>query len=252
MRVCVVGKGGAGKSMVAGTMARLVAQRGERVLALDADPMPSGMARSLGTKDAPEPLLADAMERKDGGPWRLKSGIGPVTAVRRYAREAPDGVLMLQLGKITLEDHPAFLAATQAFWQLARRLDEVRTFRDWSLIGDTPAGPRQIAADFHPYADTYLVVVEPTWQSVLTARRAAKLARMREARVLPVANKVRGDADRKLIEERLKEPVVAVLPFDEDIKESDRLGIPLVDHAPTSRGVRAIEEIIAIIDARAV
>jgi MinD-like ATPase involved in chromosome partitioning or flagellar assembly len=67
-----------------------------------------------------------------------------------------------------------------------------------------------------------------------------------------VANKVRGDADRKLIEERLKEPVVAVLPFDEDIKESDRLGIPLVDHAPTSRGVRAIEEIIAIIDARAV
>jgi len=96
MRVCVVGKGGAGKSMVAGTMARLVAQSGERVLAFDADPMPSGMARSLGTHDTPEPLLADAVERKDGGPWRLKSGIGPVTAVRRYAREAPDGVLRFE------------------------------------------------------------------------------------------------------------------------------------------------------------
>jgi CO dehydrogenase nickel-insertion accessory protein CooC1 len=232
-------------------MARLVAQSGERVLAFDADPMPSGMARSLGTHDTPEPLLADAVERKDGGPWRLKSGIGPVTAVRRYAREAPDGVLMLQLGKITLEDHPAFLAATQAFWQLVHRVDEVRTFRDWSLIGDTPAGPRQIAADFHPYADTYLVLVEPTWQSVLTARRTAKLARERKARVLPVATKVRGDADRKVIEERLKEPVVAVLPFDEDIKESDRLGVPLVDHAPDSRGVQAIKDIIGLIDARA-
>ena len=36
--------------------------------------------------------------------------------------------------------------------------------------------------------------------------------------------------------------MVAVIPFDEDIKEADRLGIPLVDHAPDSRGVRAIEE----------
>jgi MinD-like ATPase involved in chromosome partitioning or flagellar assembly len=62
---------------------------------------------------------------------------------------------------------------------------------------------------------------------------------------------VRGDEDRKVIEERLKEPVVAVLPFDEDIKESDRLGVPLVDHAPDSRGVQAIKDIIELIDARA-
>ena len=61
MRICVVGKGGAGKSMVAGTIARTVARRGERVLALDADPMP-GMARSLGTADTTEPLLADAVD----------------------------------------------------------------------------------------------------------------------------------------------------------------------------------------------
>lgn len=249
MRVCVVGKGGAGKSMVAGTMARLVAQRGERVLVFDADPMP-GMARSLGTKDTPEPLLADAVERRNGGPWRLKRGIGPVTAVRRYAREAPDGVLMLQLGKITLEDHPAFLAATQAFWQLVHRLDEARSFEDWSFIGDTPAGPRQIAADFHPYADTYLLIVEPTWQSVLTARRAAKLARMREGRVLPVANKIQRAGDRKVLEQRLGEPVVATIPLDADIKESDRLGLALVDHAPASRGVQVIEQIIQRIDAR--
>jgi len=248
MRVCIVGKGGAGKSMVAGTMARLVAQRGDRVLAFDADPMPSGMARSLGTQDTPEPLLADAVERRDGGPWRLKRGIGPVTAVRRYAREAPDGVLMLQLGKITLEDHPAFLAATQGFWQLVHRLPEVSTFDGWSFIGDTPAGPRQIAADFHPYAEAYVVIVEPTWQSVLTARRAARLGRMREARILPVANKVHTDADRETIEQRLGEPVVATIPFDDDVKESDRLGLALVDHAPEARGVRAIEEIIERID----
>ena len=251
MRLCVVGKGGAGKSMVAGTMARMLAQRGERVLVLDSDPMP-GVARSLGTTDTPEPLLADAVERRDGrGPWRLKRGIGPVTAVRRYAREAPDGVLMLQLGKVTLEDHPAYLAATQAYWDLVHRLHEARSFADWSLIGDTPAGPRQIAADFSPFADTYLVVVEPTWKSVLTARRAAKLARMRDARVLAVANKVGEPGEREVLEQRLGEPVVATIPLDEDVKEADRLGIPLVDHAPDSAGARVIREIIERIDAPA-
>jgi len=249
MRLSVVGKGGAGKSMVSGTIARMVAQRGGRVLALDSDPMP-GMARSLGTVDTTEPLLAEAVERVDGGPWRLKRGMGAVTIVRRFAHEAPDGVLLVQIGKITIEDHPAFLAATQAYWQLVHRLDEARTFDDWSFIGDTPAGPRQIAADFSPYADTYLVVVEPTWQSVLTARRAAKLGRMREARVLPVANKVQTAADRKVLEQRLGEPVVATIPLDADIKESDRLGLALVDHAPESRGVKAIQKIIERIDAR--
>ena len=248
MRICVVGKGGAGKSMVAGTIARMVAQRGERVLALDGDPMPSGMARSLGTKDAPRPLLADAVERRDGGPLQLKRGIGPVTAVRRYAREAPDGVLMLQLGKITLEDHPDFLAATQAYWQLVRRFDEVSTFQNWSLIGDTPAGPRQIAADFSPYADTYVLVVEPMWKSVLTARRAARLARMREARVLPIANKIREESEREEIEERLGEPVIATIPFDDDVKESDRLGVPLIDHAPASQTVGVLERVIERVD----
>ena len=249
MRICVVGKGGAGKSMVSGTIARMAAQRGERVLALDADPMP-GMARSIGTVDTTEPLLADAVERKERGPWMLKSGIGPVTAIRRYAREAPDGVLLLQLGKITLEDHPAWLAAVQAYWQLVHRLEEPRSLKDWSFIGDTPAGPRQIAADFSPYADTYLLVVEPTWQSVLTARRAAKLARMREARVLPVANKVREDSERDVLESRLGEPVVATIPFDDEVKEAERLGVPLIDHAPDSRGAKAIGEIVQRIDAR--
>lgn len=247
MRLSVVGKGGAGKSMVSGTIARMVAQRGGRVLALDSDPMP-GMARSLGTVDTTEPLLAEAVERVDGGPWRLKRGMGAVTIVRRFAHEAPDGVLLVQIGKITIEDHPAFLAAVQAYWQFVHKLEKSRSFEEWALIGDPPAGSRQIAADFSPFADSYLILVEPTWQSVLTARRATKLARMREARVVLVANKVRVEAERELIEQRLGEPVVTAIPFDTEIKEAEELGVPLIDHARDSRGARAIEQIIEIIE----
>ena len=47
LRVALVGKGGAGKSVIAGTLARILARRGHRVLALDVDTLP-GLALSLG------------------------------------------------------------------------------------------------------------------------------------------------------------------------------------------------------------
>ncbi len=246
MRVAIIGKGGAGKSVISGTLARISARRGERVLAFDSDTMP-GLARSLGIEEREDLPLRDAAERPEGGRWRLKPGIGPATAIRRYAREAPDGVLLFQIGKwdaSAREERRAFQAATQAYWRVVHRILEPETFRDWTLVGDTPAGPRHVAGNFTPFADTYLVVVEAGWQSVLAARRVARIARMLEARVLPVANKVRDDSDRRLIEERLGEPVFATIPFDPEVAEADHLGVPLIDHAPRSRGARAIERLV--------
>ncbi len=246
MRVAVVGKGCAGKSVVTGTLARVLARRGERVLAFDSDTMP-GLARSLGIEECLEPPLRDAAERPEGGRWQMKPGIGPVTAVRRYARTAPDGVLLLQIGKWGAKantDRASFQASTRAYLNIVSGILEAQTFRDWSLIGDSAAGPRHIAGNYAAFAETYLVVVEAGWQSVLTARRVARIARMREGRVLAVANKVRDDSDRQLIEERLGEPVFATIPFDPEVAEADRLGIALIDHAPDSSGARAIERLI--------
>lgn len=251
MRVAVVGKGGAGKSAISGTLARILARRGRRVLAFDSDTMP-GLARSLGIEECTEPPLRDAAERPEGGRWRMKPGIGPVTAVRRYAREAPDGVLLLQIGKwgaAVSTDRASFQASTQAYRSVVSRILEPQTFRDWALVGDTAAGPRHIAGDYAAFAETYLVVVEAGWQSVLTARRVARIARMRNGRVVPVANKVREASDRGLIEERLGEPIFGAIPFDPAMAEADRLGIALIDHAPDSPGARAIEGLIDELDA---
>lgn len=248
MRVAITGKGGAGKSLISGMLARTLARRGERVLCLDTDTMP-GMARSLGMEECREPPLREAAERVEGVGWRLKPGIGPVTAVRRYAREGPDGVLLLQVGKAGHDGMDGFTNSTLAYWHLVHRLLEPKTFRDWALVADTSAGPRHVAADFTPFADTYVVVVEAGWQSVLAARRVAKVARLREARVVLVANKVREPSERRLIEQRLREPVRATIPFDDDVKEAERLGVPLIDHAPDSPGAAAIERVIDLVEA---
>ena len=249
LRLAVVGKGGAGKSVIAGTMARLLGRRGYRVLALDSDLMP-GLAVSLGVPQPAEPPLNEAAERPEGGRWRLKKGVGPVRAVRRYSIEAPDGVRLLQVGKTGPEGLGPIMASVQAFYQVIHRLGGPRTFRDWAIVGDLPAGPRQTAFDWAPYAETFLVVVEPTWKSALTARRVTRIARSRGATVLPVANKVAGEADVVRAGELLGEPVFATVPADDAVAAADRRGVALLDAAPSSPAVRAIEELVGRLAAR--
>jgi len=247
VRLAVVGKGGVGKSVVAGTAARLLARRGHTVLALDSDLMP-GLARSLGLgagADVASPLEG-AAERGEDGRWRLKKGVGPVRAVRRYAVAAPDGVKLLQSGKLPPEGTGAIMSSLQAYYKVVHRLPRARTFADWAMVGDLPAGPRQAASNWAPFAETFLVLVEATWQSALAARRVARVVRSREGSgaVGLVANKVTEPADVGRVEELVGEPVVAAIPADERVREAERAGVALLDHDPSSPAARAIERLV--------
>lgn len=243
MRVAVVGKGGAGKSVVAGTIARVLARRGARVLALDSDPMP-GLALTLGLGPLTDAMLTDAAEKDADGRWRLKKGIGPARAVQRYSVVGPDGVRLIQFGKSTAEGLGPIMGSLNAFYQLVHRLARTPVLRDWDVVGDLPAGPRQTAFNWAPYAQASLLVVEPTWKSVLSARRIARIARSRGSVVLPVANKVEKSEGVELVEEVLKESVFGAIPADDAVADADRLGVALLDHAPGSEAVRAIEGLV--------
>lgn len=119
MRVAVAGKEGAGKSVIAGTVARLLAQRDDQVLALDSETLP-GLSLSLGAGLGPaDPPLVAAGERRADNWWHLKRGIGPVRAVERYATMAPDGVRLLQSGKVTPGGLAPAPAAVWAFNEVA-------------------------------------------------------------------------------------------------------------------------------------
>lgn len=253
VKVAVAGKGGAGKSVVAGTLARVLARRGERVLALDSDLMP-GLAFSLGA-DPPPPAapLAGAAERPEGERWRLRKGIGPVRAIERFATEAPDGVVLLQAGKLSAEGLPAIMGSITAYYHVIHRLPRARVYAGWTIVGDLPAGPRHPAYDWMPYADTLLLVVEPTWQSALTARRVARVVRARDPgiAVLAAANKVREPGDAGRVAEMLGERPVAAIPADEAIGRAERAGAAPLDFAPRAPAVAAITALAERLSSRA-
>lgn len=244
MRVAFVGKGGSGKSAIAGVFARLLARRGEPVLALDSDPMP-GLAYSLGLAASDAAIPDEAVEeRRDGEPgprFHLRPGLSAAEAVERYAVAGPDGVRFLQFGKLR-DDPGALLRAQFAFRQILRELPADR----WSLVGDLPGGTRQPFFGWGHYADTVLVVVEPTAKSLLSARRLARLRLAQHApkQVVAVANKVRDPGDVDLVREGTRLEVLAAVPWDEALARAERQGKAAVDVAPDCATVREVASMV--------
>lgn len=246
MRVAFVGKGGAGKSSLAGTFARTLARVTEdHVLALDSDPMP-GLAFSLGVDRVDEGLPDDAVQGYDVGGrlrYRLRDGLSGPEAVEQYAGRGPDGVYFLQLGKVrgrqwnNSPQHFGFQAV----------LDDVP--RDgWSIVGDLPGGTRQPFMTWGRYAETFLIVVEPTPASMLTGRRLARLAAMAQApRVMAIANKVREPDDAARVGEQTGLPVLGAVPFDPELAMADRLGHAVLDHDPQGLTATAIGSLIDVL-----
>jgi CO dehydrogenase maturation factor len=243
VRVAFVGKGGAGKSSLAGTFARTLARTGRRVLAVDSDPMP-GMAFSLGAAQSDAGLPDDVVEEQPGekGPrrFRLRTGLTGRDVVEQYAVRAPDGVRFLQLGKAR---GPRWDNTRQHFG-FQRVLDDLPG-DGWSIVGDLPGGTRQPFMSWGRYAQTFLVVVEPTPASMLTGRRLARLAATPAApRVLAVANKVRAAGDAALVAARTGLPVLGSIPFDPALGEADRRGAALLDVDGDAAAVTAVRFLV--------
>ncbi|MEO5851129.1 MAG: ArsA-related P-loop ATPase [Nocardioides sp.] len=242
MRVAFVGKGGVGKSSLAGTFARLLARTGERVLALDSDPMP-GLAFSLGLDRDDAGLPDDVVEEYDSDArvrYRLRDGLTGTQAVETYARRSPDGVRFLQLGKA----RGPHWTNTRAHFGFQNVLDDLPD-EGWSIVGDLPGGTRQPFMTWGRYAETFLVVVEPTAASVLTGQRLARLTGMEGApRVGVVVNRVRDADDAERVAHRTGLPLLGSVPFDQALATADRLGVAILDHDPDGPTAVAIESLV--------
>ena len=243
IRMAFVGKGGAGKSTIAGTFARLLARQGQPVLALDSDPMP-GLPYSLGVAVDDCPIPDDVVvPGGEGRPrWVLRPDLDAAAVIDRYAAVCPDGVRYLQFGN--LWGHVVRLQQAQHAWsQVVEELDR----DEWHLVGDLPGGTRQAMFGWAKYADTVCLVVEPTVKSLHTARRLLTLSRARwgPSSLVLVVNKARDDSDAARTCERLGLPAAAVVPYDPEASRGDRRGAAPLDVAPDGMLARSVEGLVA-------
>ena len=95
MKLAVAGKGGSGKTSISGTMARVLARRGHRVLAIDGDSNPN-LGLTLGIpmeryNEVPT-LPRDLIQRTQEG-VHLRQTLDEICAAHSLA--GPDGVTLL-------------------------------------------------------------------------------------------------------------------------------------------------------------
>lgn len=104
MKIAVGGKGGTGKTTVAGTLARALAQSGRSVVAVDGDTNPN-LAMMLGLPpEAAEEVLAlpaDLFETVERDGERRRVLTRPLTeVVASYGADAPNGIRLVVGGRV--------------------------------------------------------------------------------------------------------------------------------------------------------
>lgn len=97
MKVAVVGKGGSGKTTTSAVLARVLARRGHRVVALDCDSNPN-LGISLGVGEEQTERLASLRQSLDAGEQEHAPGWEEMLSL--YGSDAPDGVRLAVVAAI--------------------------------------------------------------------------------------------------------------------------------------------------------
>lgn len=255
MKIATVGKGGSGKTTIAGTLSRIFAENGRKILAIDGDPNPN-LALTLGmTREAADAITyipASIMQRGEevDGVIQMVPTIPREEIIANYASAAAKDVDLIVMGQ------PAHGTAGSGCMCASHRavrglVAELTAFGEHTVT-DMEAGLEHLKRGTARHVDMMLVVAEPYYRSLEAAMRTAALAReLGIPHIKVVANKVRGEDDMAAIRAFCDQhgmEIIGAVPLDDEMVEAERKAMAPFDFAPQSDGVSAIRSIAAEID----
>lgn len=252
MKLAVVGKGGVGKTLISGTLARLLARGGYKVLAIDVDPSMNlaysiGVPADVAAKIVPLSEDHDLIEERTGARPGSSGAVFSMTPTvfdiaERYGVPGPDGIRLLVMGTVRSGGSGCMCPTNALAKALMRHL--LVSVKE-AVVMDMEAGLEHLGRGTVRGVDVMLCVVEPRMQSIETAKRIKDLSTdLGVKTVLVVANKVKRDEDLTLIERALANsgmPVIASIPYDESMEQADMSRIAPLDYAPNSPAVKAVD-----------
>lgn len=237
MKIAISGKGGVGKTTLAGVMARVLAERGHKILAIDADP-DSNLASAIGIDEeklhSAKPLaqMTEFIEERTsvkkgtyGSFFKLNPRVDDIP--ERFAVEK-DGIKLVVLGNIQQGGGGCFCPENVLLKSL---LSYILIERDESVIVDMEAGLEHLGRGTAEYVDGLIVVVEPGKRSFQTAYQVRKLSQdLGIKKLYIVGNKVVDVLDDELIRNNMAGfTVLGSMSYNEKIIEADKRGVSPFD-----------------------
>ncbi len=227
MKIAVSGKGGVGKTTFSAMLARALAAKGLKVLAVDADP-DANLGQALGFPDYQKLVPVSDMKEliaertnSDGENWGTFFKLNPTV------NDLPDklsvehqGVRLMVMGTVKKGGGGCICPASTMLKALMAHL--VLLSKE-VLILDMEAGLEHLGRGTSQGVDFLIVVVEPGRRSVDTAEHIKQLAGdLGLTKVLLVGNKIRSDKDEEYLRDTLKGfEFLGFMRYDQDIIEAD-------------------------------
>ncbi len=245
MKIAISGKGGVGKTTLSGLLTFYLADKGKKVIAVDADP-DANLASALGFPDNSDIVPIAEMESLIEERTGAKPGTsGSFFKLNPKVDDLPEK-LWIEKGNIrlmvmgTVKKGGAGCICPESTL-LKNLISHLVLFRNEVVILDMEAGIEHLGRAVASSVDVLVVVVEPGKRSIETARNIKSLAGdIGIKRVVVVGNKIRKNSDQDFILENLNDmEVIGFLPFDESLIESDMQGV-----RPSSQYSIQIEQIL--------
>lgn len=181
MKIAVSGKGGTGKTFVAGTLAARFSREGRPVIAIDADPSPNlaltlGLSLEEAGKITPiaenEQLIRLKTGTEYSGVFRLTFTVEDIIA--KHAVPTPSGAHLMIMGTVRSMGSGCTCPAHSVVKALLRHL---MVERDEVVILDMDAGTEHLGRGTAEHVDMMLVVSDANRKSLEVAKTICRMAK---------------------------------------------------------------------------
>jgi CO dehydrogenase maturation factor len=232
MKIAVSGKGGVGKTLIAGGLAKGFAERGLKTIAIDADSSPNlgltlGLLPEETRKITPISDNKTLVEAKTStgysGVYNLNFNVDDI--VKQYSVPTPLGVSLIVMGTVRSMGAGCMCAPTAVIRALLRYLV---VESNEAVVLDLEAGVEHIGRGTAKEVDALIIVADSNLKSLEIAKHIKDLASAAGMQQLfLVGNRVMNDAQKDAIRSFADKnglAILALVPFDPKITEADMLG----------------------------